>query len=220
MPLHLDAQMPKTTRGYGYKKTVWGIAAGILLLALVEAAWAHAIGSKDLLKDASGFGYDIALNAVAAFVFGRGARAERLSAFVIGGLLAATGIDALADLWSDIQHPDASSVGEIVTSNLVGVAVACFAAAALVRFRNDANPLIQATWLNARNDASAAVLTAVLGLLAHMAPVRWPEYALDLIGVIFSFQAAATVLRAAWRKLETSPEAEVWTDTALSPVDR
>jgi Co/Zn/Cd efflux system component len=214
MPLQLDAQMPRTTARFGYKRTVWVIAAGILLLALVEAAWAHAIGSKDLLKDASGFGYDIALNVVAAIVFGRGARTERLSAFVIGALLAATGIDGLSDLWSDLQNPDPSSVGEIVTSNLVAVAVACFAAAALVRFRNDTNPLVQATWLNARNDAAAAVLTAVLGLLAHLAPVRWPEYALDLIAVIFSFQAAATVLRSAWRDLKQMPNPAGWTDTA------
>ncbi|KAB1069505.1 hypothetical protein F6X53_30970 [Methylobacterium soli] len=206
--------MPRTTARFGYKRTVWAIAASILLLALVEAAWAHAIGSKDLLKDASGFGYDIALNVVAAFVFGRGARTERLSAFVIAALLAATGIDGLSDLWSDLQNPDASSVGEIVTSNLIAVAVACFAAAALVRFRNDQNPLVQATWLNARNDAAAAVLTAVLGLLAHLAPVRWPEYALDLIGVIFSFQAAVTVLRSAWRDLKRMPNPAGWTDTA------
>ena len=214
MPPHVDALRPSTTRSFGYGKTVWIIAAATLMFAFAEGAWAHVIGSKDLLKDASGFGYDIALNAVAAFVFGRGARAERLSAFVIGALLAATGIDGLLDLWSDLQNPDASSVGEIATSNLIAVAVACFAVAALARFRNDANPLIYATWLNARNDAIAAVLTAVLGLLAHLAPVRWPEYALDLIGVIFSFQAATTVLHSAWRDLKRIPDPAAWTDTA------
>ncbi|WP_194075100.1 cation transporter [Methylobacterium durans] len=145
---------------------------------------------------------------MAAFVFGRGARTERLSAIVIGLILAATGIDGLCDLWSDLQSPDTSGLGEIVASNLVAVAAASLAAAALARFRNDANPLIQATWLNARNDAAAAVLTAILSILAHFAPVRWPEYVLDLIFVIFSFQAAVTVLRMAWRDLKASPSSE------------
>ena len=182
----------------GYRRTVWIIAAGTLAFAVGEALWAHAIGSTDLIKDASGFGYDIALNAIAAAVFGRGARIESLSALAIGGLLAATGIDGLLDLWTELQNPTPESIKGVVTSNGVATAVACLAMAALLRFRNDANPLIKATWLNARNDAVAAVLTAGLGLLAHLAPVRWPEYGLDLIGVIFSFQAAATVLRTSW----------------------
>lgn len=199
MLLSADKQGPRANRRFDYKRTVLMIAAGTLLFALAEAAWANAIGSKDLLKDASGFGYDIALNAVAAFVIGRSAQTERRSAFIIGALLAATGIDGLSDLWVDLHNPDASSIEEVFASNLVAVVVASFAALALLRFRLDENPLIKATWLNARNDAVAAILTLVLSLLAHLAPVRWPEYALDLMSVIFSFQAASVVLLAAWR---------------------
>ncbi|WP_019904268.1 cation transporter [Methylobacterium sp. 77] len=182
----------------GYRRTVWIIAAGTLAFALCEALWAHVIGSADLIKDASGFGYDIALNVVAASVFGRGARIESLSALVIGGLLAATGIDGLIDFWTEVQNSTVESMEEVVTSNGVATAVSCLAMAALMRFRDDENPLIKATWLNARNDAVAALLTSGLSVFAHLAPVRWPEYALDLIAVIFSFQAAYTVLRTSW----------------------
>ncbi|GJD52041.1 hypothetical protein OPKNFCMD_4803 [Methylobacterium crusticola] len=194
-----------------YTRTVWAVAAVTLAAALGEAAFAQAAGLPDLAKDAADFGYDIALNVVAALVFGRGARVERLSAFVIAALLAASGLSGLADLWASLRNPVAASTQEVVAANLVATAVACLAAAALVRFRGDANPLIKATWLNARNDAVATLLTCALGLLAQAAPVRWPGFALDLVGVVFALQAAAAVLRAAWRE---APEAEPWTQPA------
>jgi Co/Zn/Cd efflux system component len=197
MLMHFNGLPSDQGRRADYKRTVWIIAGGTLLFALGEAAWAHIVGSQDLAKDAHGFGYDIALNVVAAFVFGRGARVERLSALVIAVLLAAAGVSGLQELWAELQNPSAVSTAEVATSNLVATAVACLAAGALLRFRSEANPLIKATWLNARNDLIATILTAAFSLLAHLVPVRWPEYALDLIGVVFSFQAAVAVLRAA-----------------------
>lgn len=178
-----------------YRRTVWIIAGGTTLFALGEAAWAQVVGSQSLAQDAHGFSYDIALNIVAALVFGRGAQIERWSAVVIALLLAAAGVSGLIDLWAELSKPTAISTAEVASSNLIATAVACLAATALMRFRNEANPLIKATWLNARNDVVATVLSAVLSLFTHMAPVRWPEHAIDLIGVIFSFQAAAAVLR-------------------------
>lgn len=200
----VPAPMAQDAAAAGYRRTVWVIAAGTLAFALGEALWAHLIGSADLVKDASGFGYDIALNVVAASVFGRGARIESLSALVIGGLLAATGIDGLIDFWTEVQNATVESMEEVVTSNGVATAVSCLTMAALLRFRDAENALIQATWLNAHNDAVAALLTAGLSIVAHLAPVRWPEYALDLIGVIFSFQAAYTVLRTSWPEIRAA----------------
>ncbi|GJE17976.1 cation transporter [Methylobacterium marchantiae] len=194
----VSAPAGEVSAAAGYRRTVWVVAAGTLAFALGEALWAHLIGSADLIKDASGFGYDIALNVVAASVFRRGVRIESLSALVIGGLLAATGIDGLIDFWTEVQNSTVESMEEVVTSNGVATAVSCLAMAALVRFRDDENPLIKATWLNARNDAVADLLTSGLSVFAHLAPVRWPEYALDLIAVMFSFQAAYTVLRTSW----------------------
>ena len=172
------------------------IAGGTLLFALGEAAWAQIVGSQSLAQDAHGFGYDIALNVVAALVFGRGAQVERWSALVIAVLLAAAGVSGLMELWAELSKPSVISTAEVASSNLIATAVACLAAIALLRFRNDANPVIKATWLNARNDVVATTLTAALSLFAHMAPVRWPEHAIDLIGVVFSFQASVAVLRA------------------------
>lgn len=202
---HPDHLAPLPVReASAYRRTVWAIAAGTLVFALCEALYAHRVGSADLIKDASGYGYDIALNVVAACVFGRGARIESLSALVIGGLLAATGIDGLIDVWTEVQNATVETMEDVVTSNGVATAVSCLAMTALMRFRRDANPLIRATWLNARNDAAAALITACLGVVVHMSPVRWPGYALDLVAVGFSFQAAYTVLRTSWPEIRAA----------------
>lgn len=198
MPTQRVEAAPNAKRSLSYKATAWLIAGLTLLIAMAEGCWAKVIGSNDLFKDALSFGYDIALNAVAAFVFGRGARIERLSAFVIGGLLIVTGVNGLFDLWADVMTPEPTTTAEVATEGIVSVVTAGCTVLALLRFRADENPLIKATWLNARNDAVAAFLTGSLAVAAHEAAARWPEYALETVGIVLSFQAAFVVLHAAW----------------------
>jgi Co/Zn/Cd efflux system component len=150
-----------------------------------------------MLKDARGFGYDIVLYAIAALRIGRGARTERLTTFLIGGLLAASGADAVADLWTSLGRPEEDTAAETLLSDAFALAAPGLAAATLLRFRRAADPLVKASWLNARNDVLAAFLTCASDVVAHATSLRWPGYALDLIGVVLSFQAAAIVLRSA-----------------------
>jgi Co/Zn/Cd efflux system component len=169
----------------------------MLLVALAQAACAQALGSLEMLKDARGFGYDIVLYAIAALRIGRGARTERLTTFLIGGLLAASGADAVADLWTSLGRPEEDTAAETLLSDAFALAAPGLAAATLLRFRRAADPLVKASWLNARNDVLAAFLTCASDVVAHATSLRWPGYALDLIGVVLSFQAAAIVLRSA-----------------------
>ncbi len=60
-----------------YKRAIWGIAGGILIFAACQAVWAMSLGSRQLLKDALDWGYDVVIYALAAVVFGRGVRAEQ-----------------------------------------------------------------------------------------------------------------------------------------------
>ena len=181
-----------------YRRWIWCIAAGLLVIALVQAACAQAIGAQEMLKDARGFGWDIALYVIAALRFGRGTWAERISTLLVGALLAGSGIEALADLWTSLGHPEDTSATETLLSDAFALAAPGLAAAVLFRFRRAADPLVTASWLNARNDLLAAVLTSACDLTGHATSLRWPGYALDLIGVILSFQAAAIVLRSAF----------------------
>src|SRR3954447_24587800 len=132
-----------------YKRQIWCIAAGLLLIALVQAACAQALGAPDMLKDARGFGWDIALYVIAALRFGRGTWAERASTFLVGALLAASGIDTLADLWSSFGHPEEENATETLLSDAFAFAAPGLAAAVLFRFRHATDPLVKASWLNA-----------------------------------------------------------------------
>ncbi|MGY2046584.1 cation transporter [Methylobacterium sp. JK268] len=176
-----------------YPLTVWGIAVGTLVVALAQAAYARAIGADGLFEDARSFGYDILLNAVAAFVFGRGERAERISALMVAGLMMASGVQSLCDGWRDLFVPDKTSTAVVALSLATSCGVSGLAAAALSRFRGDANPLVAATWLNARNDAISNGLMGAIGFGSFMASTTWVDCGLDLIAAALSFQAAGSV---------------------------
>ncbi len=180
-----------------YRRRIWCIAAGVFLIALVQAACAQLLGAQDMLKDARGFGWDIALYVIAALRFGRGTWAERISTLLVGALLAGSGIDALADLWTSFGRPEEETAAQTLLADAFAFAAPGLAAAVLVPFRRAADPLVTASWLNARNDLSAAVLSGACDLTGHVAGLHWPGVALDVIGVLLSFQAAAIVLRAA-----------------------
>jgi hypothetical protein len=86
-------------------RTIWGIALGILIFAVGVVAWALAIGNTQLFKDGVDWVYDVALYGIAALVFGRDARAERLAALAIGAVMAVAGLHTLYDLWDKIVTP-------------------------------------------------------------------------------------------------------------------
>jgi Co/Zn/Cd efflux system component len=190
---------PDQARARAYKRIIWTIALGIAVLAGAQAAWALSIGSRQLLKDASDWIYDVVLYGIAAFTFGRGAAAERGSALVIAAIMAAGGLHTLYDLWDKVVAPRPIEIATIGFSAASAIAVGYAVLWALLRFRHDGNPLVQATWLTARNDAVATTLFALVAFATRIAPMRWPEYALDLVGAALSFQATFAIVRARLR---------------------
>lgn len=186
-----------------YRCRIWCIAGGVILIALGQAACAQVLGAQDLLKDARGFGWDIALYVIAALRFGRGTRAERTSIFLVGALLAASGIDTFADLWTSFGRSEEDTAAETLLSDAFALAAPGLAAAVLFQFRRATDPLVRASWLNARNDLLVAVLAGACDLTGHVVGLRWPGVALELIGVLLSFQAAVVVLRSAIAEADT-----------------
>jgi hypothetical protein len=57
------------------------------------------------------------------------------------------------------------------------------------------NPLIETTWLSARNDAIFATMYAVFQFAARMAPMRGPELALDAFTILLTLQAIYVIIR-------------------------
>ena len=182
-----------------YKLTIWLIAVGIALLAGLQAAWAMSIGNQQLLKDATDWVYDVVLYGIAAAAFGHGARIERNSALVVAGIMAVAGLHTLYDLWDKLETPRPIEIMTLGFSAVSAIIVGFAVVGSLLRFRSDLNPLIKATWLTARNDAIATTAFALVTFATRVAPVRWPEYVLDVLGAGLCFQATFAIIRAARR---------------------
>ena len=138
---------------------------------------------------------------VAALVFGRDARAEKLAALAIALVMTVAGVHTLYDLWDKIANPRPIEFWTLgfaaVSMVLVGICVV----AALFRVRRETKPVIKATWLSARNDSIATAGFAVVGLAARVAPVRWLEYLFDVLVACLCFQAAWAI----WKNIRSQP---------------
>lgn len=187
-----------------YTLTIWGIALGILIQAAATVVWALAIGNAQLFKDGVDWVYDVALYGIAAIVFGRDARAERLAAVAIGAVMAVAGLHSLYDLWDKIVRPRPIEVWTLGFAAASAIVIALIVIGVLWRFRREDNPVIKATWLSSRNDAISTTGFALVGLAARVAPVRWPEYLFDLIVAGICFQATWAI----WRSLRRGADSE------------
>ncbi|WP_018262718.1 hypothetical protein [Methylobacterium sp. WSM2598] len=192
-----EADSRAARQARAYKVTIWSIAGGTFLFALAQAGWAVSLGSAQFLKDAVDWIYTVLLYGIAAVVFGRGAAVERLSALAIAAILAVAGLHTLYDLSQKIADPRPIDPGLLGFSAASAIAIGLLTAGALARFRHDPNPLITATWLSARNDAVTTTVSAGVTLALRLAPVRWPEYALDVLDAGLAFQAACVTARSA-----------------------
>ena len=191
-----------------YTLTIWGIALGILIFATCVVAWALAIGSAQLFKDGVDWVYDVALYGIAALVFGRDARAERLAALAIGAVMAVAGLHTLYDLWDKIVSPRPIEIWTLGFSAGSAIAIALIIVGVLWRFRREGNPVIKATWLSSRNDAISTAGFALVGLAARAAPTRWPEYLFDVVIAAICFQATWAI----WRSVRASASGDAKSD--------
>ncbi|MDP3255407.1 MAG: hypothetical protein Q8S58_08805 [Bosea sp. (in: a-proteobacteria)] len=216
MTEHRDNAVPVARAvARAYTLTIWGIALGILVFATGVVAWALAVGNAQLFKDGVDWVYDVALYGIAAIVFGRDARAERLAALAIGAVMAVAGLHTLYDLAAKIITPRPIEVWALGFSAGSAVVIAVLIVAVLWRFRGEANPVIKATWLSSRNDVISTTGFALLGLAARVAPVRWPEYLFDLFVAGLCFQASWAI----WRSLRLKPaEMPVQNKAATAPA--
>lgn len=187
-----------------YTRTIWAIALGILVQASLTVAWALSIGNTQLLKDGVDWVYDVALYGIAALVFGRDARAERLAALGIATVMAVAGVHTLYDLWDKIVAPRPIEIWTLGFAAGSAIVIALLVIAALWRFKAEQNPVIRATWLSSRNDAISTTGFALVGLAARAAPVRWPEYLFDLVVAGLCFQATWAI----WRSLRRGPDGQ------------
>ncbi|MDB5597084.1 MAG: hypothetical protein JWM36_4045 [Hyphomicrobiales bacterium] len=181
--------------GRAYLRTIWGIALGILVFAGGVVVFAHLNGLRQLLKDGLDWGYDVVLYGLAAVVYGRSARAERICAIAIGAVMAVAGVHTLYDLWDKIGNPRPIEPATLEFSAITAAASGFLVVGLLLRFRHSENPLIQATWLSSRNSMLSTAVYSFVSLFARLATSRLVEYGLDVFAAVLCFQAAWVILR-------------------------
>ena len=195
--------MPSDADDSRYPRTIWLIAGGIFLFAACVVAVAWAQGNRQLLKDGLDWGYDVAIYGVAAAVFGRGLRAERLGAQAVAAIWLVAGLHTLYDLWDKFADPRPIEPWALSFSALSAVVIAVILVAVLFGFRRSANDVVMATWISSRNDVVATTVYSSVSLAARLFPLRWPEYSLDLFSAALAFQAAAAIV---WKLRAVSAE--------------
>jgi divalent metal cation (Fe/Co/Zn/Cd) transporter len=178
-----------------YLITIRGIAIGIFLVAAGEVAYAIAIRSAFLVKDGFDWIYDVLLYGMAAIIFGRGARAERIAALAGAAIMFVSIGETIYDMVMKIVAPRQIEPVLLGVSALSTIVVVLMVVAALLRFRGSPNPLIETTWLSARNDAIFATVYAVFQFMARSAPMRGPELALDAFAILLTLQAIYVIIR-------------------------
>lgn len=178
-----------------YVITIRVIAIGILLFAAGEVAYAVAIGSGFLVKDGLDWIYDVLLYGMAAIIFGHGARAERIAALVGAAIMFVSIGETIYDMVIKIVAPRQVEPLLLGFSAVSTIAIVLLVVASLLPFRTSRNPLIEATWLSARNDAVFATLYALFQFAARMAPMRGPELVLDAVTIALTLQAIYVIIR-------------------------
>ena len=178
-----------------YHRTIMGIAALVLAICLGETLYGLMLDSRFLLRDGLEWGYDVAIYATAALAFGRGLRAERFAGFALAFVLLGAGCVTIWQIWRTFVDPPQVEPFAITLSGTLIILEAWLVVGLLWRFRRSRHPVIEATWLSARNDAVTSTFYALAMIAARMEPVTWPQMAVDSISAILCLQAGGRILR-------------------------
>jgi len=194
---HISADDPL---GRLYARRMWTLALGVLVLASAQVIYAQLNNLPQLRRDGLDWGYDVVFYAMAALLYGRSARAERIGALVLGIVMVVAGLDTLNDLAMKIREPRPIEPMVLGFSAATAAASGFIYVGLLLPFRESDNPLIEATWLSARNSMISSAGYAGVTFFARLATSRAVEYGLDVFAAALSFQAAYVIIRDALRR--------------------
>jgi len=183
-----------------YVRRMWALAIGVLVFATAQVVYAQVNGLPQLRRDGLDWGYDVFFYAMAAVLYGRGDRAERAGAIMMGAVMLVAGLDTLVDLAWKIREPRAIEPLALGFSAATAAVSGFVYVGLLLPFRESENPLIEATWVSARNGMISSAVYAGVTLFARLAASRIVEYGLDVFAAALSFQAAYVILRDALRQ--------------------
>jgi len=178
-----------------YHRTIIAIAALVFVIGVGETLYGFFLDSRFLVRDGMEWTYDVLIYATAAAAFGRGLRAERLAGFALALVLLGAGVVTIWQIWRTFVEPPEVEPFAITVAGLLIIAEAWVLVALLWRFRGSHHPVIEATWLSARNDAVTSTLYALIMMAARSEPMVWPQMVVDSISAILCLHASSQILR-------------------------
>ena len=189
-----------------YRRTIVAIAAMVLAIGIGETGYGLMLDSRFLIRDGLEWSYDAVIYTTAAAAFGRGERAERLAAYALAFVLLCAGFVTIWQIWrAYVEPPEIEPFGITVAGVLV-IAEAWAVVGLLWRFRRSDHPVIEATWLSARNDAVTSTLYALVMMAARSMPLTGPQMIVDAISAILCLQAGVKILRELMRSKDMAFE--------------
>jgi Co/Zn/Cd efflux system component len=188
----------------GYIRTIWAVAFLTAVLGCAEVAYGYFTGSSFLLKDGFEWSYGTVIYVISALSYGRTQKtASRAGALIALVLFVGGCQDALEMMASFTTHELEDTAG-LRTSSVLSFLGAVLVGALLFRFRRSDDPVVEGSWLSARNDLITSGLDLTVTLSTSLVAAKWPRTAIDALGVVLAFQAAFVVARDAWA-LGTAP---------------
>ncbi len=186
---------PADTLGKAYKRSLWIITFVALVLCVGEVGYGYAASSKELLKAGIEWIYDVAIYGLSALSFGRSRSVEQRAAYVLALILGIGGVQGADEVWDAVSHPGLEGAEDLTSSAVIDVVGSIAEAGLLFRFRGSHDPVVEASWLSARNSIVTGVLGAAVTVLVVSPTIQWPQTLIDAFGALLAFQAAVVVLR-------------------------
>jgi Co/Zn/Cd efflux system component len=186
------------TSGDGYVRAIWTVALLTVAIGCAEAAYGYVSGSKFLLKDGVEWGYGTVIYAISALSYGRTQVAESRAGVLIAIVLAIGGCQGAYEVITEFMVKEPDDAAGLAASSVLSVLGALFVAGLLFRFRRSHDPVVEGSWLSARNDIITSALDAVVTFSTTLITAKWPRTAIDVLGIALAFQAAFVVGRDAW----------------------
>jgi Co/Zn/Cd efflux system component len=185
---------PSVPRAAGGRIPLWLAALAALLFCAGECVYGYWTGSGDVVKGGEQWLYDVLIYGLAAASLGRTRSIERRVAFFLLAIFVFGGFDGMRDVWAAVLDPAAESK-EPLASDVFDITGCVAEAMALIPLRTSRNPVLEATWLSARNSVLASVASAVVAVVCQAFTMSWPRIAVIALESLLAFQAAFVVAR-------------------------
>ena len=99
------------------------------------------------------------------------------------------GFRELYEVWDAVAHPTTDVVDNLIITDIINIIGNFAEAVMLLPFRISHDPLLEATWLSARNSVLTSMAGAAVTVICGIFAVQWPQTVIVAFGALLAFQA-------------------------------